>query len=99
MSVPNTEDVNTSITDDETHSLSSHEIEGVGDAAGSLRVLITSKEVMRQVKAATDPLTRQLEKLFGLIKELRRDSLRCNEETSSLTQGPLRPQGHWFDNC
>ena len=68
MSVPNTEEVNTSATDDETHSLCSHELEDVGNAAASLSAPITSEEIARQIKTATDALTEQLEKLCDLMQ-------------------------------
>ena len=60
---PILEGVNASETGDETHSLSGHEPEDVGDAAGVSSTPITSQEVARQIKAATDSLTRQLERL------------------------------------
>ena len=63
MSVPNTEEMNTSMTRDETHRLGSHEVEDVGNAAASSSVPNTSEEIARQVKAANDPLPKQLEKL------------------------------------
>ena len=95
MSAPNTEELNTSGTGDETQSLGSHELEDVGKAASNSNALITSKEVTRQIKAATDPLTRQLERLCDLIKKLRWASSRHNEETSGLTQGPSRPHSRF----
>ena len=97
MSAPNTEEVNTSIMGDETHTLGSHEIEDVGNAATSSSAPITSEEVPRQIKTATAPLNRHLEKLCDLMKELRRDYPRRSEETSGLTQGPSRPHGCRFD--
>ena len=60
MSAPNSEEVNTSMTGDETHSLGSREVEDVGNAAASSSVPNTSEERVRQIKAATDPLTQQL---------------------------------------
>ena len=88
MSAPNTEEVNTSATDDETHIIDSHELENVGNAAGSSSGPVTSEEVARQMRAATDPLIRQLENLCDRIEELRRDSPRCSEETSSRLKVP-----------
>ena len=55
MSAPSPKEVNTSSTGDETHSLSSHEVENVVNAATTLSVPITSEEVARQIKATTDP--------------------------------------------
>ena len=80
MSAPNSKEVDTSLTDDQTHGLGSHEIEDVGNAATSSSVPITSKEVARQIKSATDPLTKQLEKFSELIRELRRDAPKRSEE-------------------
>ena len=91
MSAPNSEEVSTSLTGDETHSLGSHELEDVGKAATSSNTPITSEEVTRQIKAATDPLTKQLEKLCDLMRELPRDAPRHSGETSGLVQGPSRP--------
>ena len=99
MSAPNTEEVKTSLTGDETHSLCSHEVEDVGNAASSSSTPITSEEVARQIEAAPDPLTKLLENLCDLMKELRRDSPKPSEETSSLAQGPSRPLGNSFDSC
>ena len=97
MSSLNTEEVNTSITGDETHSLSSHEIEDVGNAATSSTTPISSEKVAGQIKAATDPLTKHLEKLCDLRNEIRRDSPRRCEETSGRTQGPSRPHSYRTD--
>ena len=97
MSAPNFEELNISKTGDQTHSLSSHEVEDFGNAAANSSVPITSEEVARQIKAATDFLTKQLEKLCNLMRELRRDKSRRSEETSGLIQCPSRPLGDWFD--
>ena len=71
MSIPNTEEVNNSLTSDETHSSGSPEVEDVGNAAASSSLPITSKEVAWQIKAATDPVTKQLERLCDLISNER----------------------------
>ena len=52
----------------------------------------------RQVGAATDPLTRQLEKLCDRMLELRRGASRRNQEISAPVQGPSRPRGKRFNN-
>ena len=62
MTAPNTDEVNTNKTGDEMHSLNSHEVEDVGNVAASSSAHITSREVARQVRAATDPLPKQLQK-------------------------------------
>ena len=98
MSAPNSEEINNSMTGDETHSLGSHEIEDVGSAATSSSVPITSEVVARQITAATDRLTKQLGKLCDLMREMRRVTSRCIEEASGLVQCPSRPQGDRFDN-
>ena len=74
---------------DETHIVGSHELVDVGNAATSSSAAITS-EAIRQIKAATDPLTRQLEKLCHLMKELKRDSSRRSEEIFGLSQGSAK---------
>ena len=45
MSAPNSEEVNTSSTGDETHGSGSHEVEDVGNAATSSCAPFTSEEV------------------------------------------------------
>ena len=71
MNLPNSEEVNTINTADETHSLGSHELDDVGNAATSSGAPITSKEVavvdkvkkslallkVPQVRVATDLTT------------------------------------------
>ena len=97
MNAPNSQEVKTKLTGDETHSLGSHEVEDFGNVAASSSAPITSEEVPRQIKAANDPLTKQLEKLCDLMRELRRDTCRLSEEISGLFQGPSRPRGDTFD--
>ena len=70
MSTPIVEGENASGTGDVTHSLSGHEPEDVDSVASNASTPVTSKEVDRQIKTATDPLTRQLERLWDLMKEL-----------------------------
>ena len=65
------------------------EIEDVNSAATSLSTPITSEELARQIKAASDPLKRQLKKLCDLMLELRRDTSRRNEGTSPQSTGLL----------
>ena len=62
------------MTGDETHSLGSDEAEDVGNAVTSSSIPITSEEVARQIKVPSDPLTKQLEKLCDLMKEMQRDT-------------------------
>ena len=93
MNAANSEEVNATLTSDETHSLGSHELKDVGNAATSSSAPITSKEVALQIKASTDLLTIQLEKL---MIELRRDTFRRSEETFGLIQFPSRPRGDRF---
>ena len=59
MSEPNSEEVNTSLTGDETHSQGSLEVEDVVTLP-LVRVFLpfTSEETARQIKAATDPQPR-----------------------------------------
>ena len=97
MSASNSQEVKTKLTGDETHSLGSHEVEDFGNVATSSSAPITSEEVPRQIKAASDPLTKQLERLCDLMRELRRDTCRLSEETSGLFQGPSRPRCDRFD--
>ena len=68
MNAPNTGEVNTSGIVDETRSFGSHELEDVGNAASNSSTPVTSEEVARQIKAAFDPLTSQLERLCRLMK-------------------------------
>ena len=64
MRGPILEGVNTIETGDETHSLSGHEPEVVRSAASNLSIPVTAEEVARQINTATDPLTKQLERLW-----------------------------------
>ena len=84
MSTPIVDGVNTSKTSDETHSLSGREPEGFGSAASKSSTAVTPEEVAIQIKAVTDPLTRQLEWLCDLMKELRQALSKRNEENSGL---------------
>ena len=70
MSTPNSEKVNTSMTGDGTDSLDSHEVDYVGNAAASSNVTITLEEVARHILAASDHVTKQLEKICELVKVL-----------------------------
>ena len=67
MSALNSEEVNTNMLGDEIHGLCSHEVEDADNAASSSSVSFMTEEVTRQIKTATDPLTKQLEKLCNLI--------------------------------
>ena len=98
MSAPNSGELNTSMTRDEIPSVGSHKVEDVGNAAASSSVPIMSEKVARQVKEATDSLTKQLEKLCDLLKGLQRNTSRRSGETSGLIQDPSRPRGDRFDN-
>ena len=85
-------------TGDGTYILNGHEPEDVNSATSSLNIPVTSEEVARQIKAATDPLTKQLERLCDLIEELRQVPPRRNEDTTGLIQRPSRPHSSRFDN-
>ena len=97
MSTTIVEGVNASETGDETHSLTGHEPEDVGSAIGNARTPVTTEEVARQIKAATDPLTRQLERPCDLMKELRQSLPKRSKETFGLIQGSWRPHGSRFN--
>ena len=70
MSDPSSEGVSTTETGDETHSLTGHEPKDVNRAVSSLCTPVTSEEVAKQIRAATDVLTKKLEWLDDLMKEL-----------------------------
>ena len=91
-------EVNTILTGEETHSLDGNEVEDGNSAATSLSVPLTSEEVARQIRVATDPLTKQLEKLCDLMKGLFRDTTRRNKGTSAPTQCPSGPRGQRYDS-
>ena len=99
MSALNSGEMNASFTGDETHSLGSHGVEDVGNAAASSSVTITLEEVARQIKAATNPLIKRLEKLCNLMKELQQDTCKRNEETFGLIQVPSKSRGDSSDSC
>ena len=96
MVTPIVEGVNTNETSAETHNLSVHEPEDVKSATSKSGTPVTSEEVARQIKAATDSSTRQLEWLCDLMKELKRATTKRNEETSGLFQSILRPHSSRF---
>ena len=99
MSTPIVGGVNTSETVDETQSLNGREPKDVNSAASNLSSPVTSKEVARQIKAADDPLTKQLERLCDLMKEFQLVPLKRFEETTGFVQGPLRAHSSRFDIC
>ena len=80
--------MNTSLTGEETHSLDGSEVEKVNSAATGLNVPMTSEEVARQIRVATDPLTKQLQKLCDLKRELHRDRTRRDGGTSVKLSAP-----------
>ena len=88
------EEINTSSTSKENHSLDGNE--AVNTAAASSSVPITPEEVARQIEAA-DSLTRQMENLCDLMKEPHKDIARRNEGTSAQIQGPSGPIGERYD--
>ena len=90
-------EINTSLTREEAHSSDCNEVEDVNSAAPSLSVPITSEEVARRIRATTDLLTKQLQKLCNLMKELGRDTARRDEVISASTQGASGPRGDRYD--
>ena len=90
--------LNTSKTTDESHSLSGHEPEVVNSATSSVGTPFTFEEVARQIRAAADPLTKQLERLSYLMKELSQALPKRNKETTGLVQVPSRPHSSRFNN-
>ena len=59
--------MNTSLTGEETHCLDGNEVEAVNSVSTGSSVPITSEEVARQIRAPTDPLTKQLKQLCDLM--------------------------------
>ena len=68
MTDPISEGVNFTETSDETHSLTGREPGDVNSAGSSLCSSVTSEEVVKQIKAVTDSLTKQLERFCDLLK-------------------------------
>ena len=62
--------VSTIKTSDETHSLTEQERGDVDIASSSHSTPVTSEDVARQMKAVTDLLAKQLERLCDLMNEL-----------------------------
>ena len=62
--------VNTTKTSDQTHSLVGLEPGDVNSAGSNLRSPALSEQVASQVKAITEPLTKELEHLCNLMREL-----------------------------
>ena len=98
MSSQISERLNTTKTHDETFSLIGQKLGYINRAGSNLSTLVTSEEATRQIKAATDPLTRQLERLCDLMRELRQAPPKRNEETSGLIQGSSRSPNHRCDS-
>ena len=95
MNSPCPEEVNTNMTGNETLSLGIHEGEDVGSAVISSSAPITSEDAVRQIKLLLIPYLSSWKQF--LMKELHRDTSRCNEETSGPVQGPSRPRNGIFD--
>ena len=89
--------MSTSLTGEETHTLDGNEVEDVNSRATCLGAPITSKEVARQVRAATDCLSKPLERLCDLKREFRRDTIRHGGGTSAPAQGLSGPRGANYD--
>ena len=79
--------VNATETNVETHSLSGQEVRDVYSASSNLCTLVTLEKLAIQIKAATDLLTKQLERLCDLMKELRQTCAKLREETIGVIQG------------
>ena len=95
------EGVNTTETGLATHSLTGHEPRDVNSASSSLSTLstpITSEELARQIKTATDLLTKQLQQLCCLMKVLRQVPPKRNKETPGLIQVSSRVYSSRCDN-
>ena len=87
MSKPICPGVNTAETNNKTRSLDRQELSDV-DIAGSSQIApITTEEVARHIRAVNDPLSKELELLCDLMKELRQARLRRNKNSSGLIQG------------
>ena len=67
MSTPFAKRLNTSEIVEDTLSLCGHEPEDVNSAASNLSTSVTSEDVARQITAAVDPMTKQLERLCDII--------------------------------
>ena len=85
MSAFTSEGVKSSLTCDETFSLGSKEVRDVGNAAIISSEPISSEEVAQQIETATHPLTKQMEKLRDLKRELLRDTSRRVEVKNCTT--------------
>ena len=72
--------------------------EDVDSSASNSSNRVTSEAVAGQIKAATDPLIRQLDRLCDSMEELKQVPPKHNEEASGLIQGHLRPHGSKFDS-
>ena len=88
--------MNTCLPGEETHSLDGNA--DANSAAATSILPITSQDVPRQIRAATDPLTKQLEKLCDLTKELHRDTARRNDGTSAQIQNHSGSRGEKYDS-
>ena len=99
MSIPIDEGVSMNENGDETHSPTGQDPMDVNITSSSLSTLVKSEEVAQQIRAVTDPLSKQLELLCALMKNHRQGPVKWNEETSGLAQGSSRAPTTRSDNC
>ena len=83
-----TGETNTSLTEEETHKLDGNEVGDVNNASTGSSVPIKSEKVPQHIRVATDPLSKQLEKVCDFMTEPCRDTVKRDEGTSAQLKVP-----------
>ena len=91
--------MNTSESNNKTNSLIGQELGVVNSSGRTISTPVTSEEVTKHVKAATNPPQKQLKALCDLKEELQQVPLRRNEETNGLIQGSSGASNYRSDTC
>ena len=98
MNKPTSEGISNTKNGDETQISTGHHPTGkANNADNSSRYPVMSEVVVKQIRAAIDPQTKQLEHLSDSMKEFRQAPPRRSEETSSLIPGASRAPSQRFD--
>ena len=77
-------------TDEKLISLDDYAVKDVNIKNTNPDTPVTSEETSRQIRAVTDPQTKQLKLLRELMEHLRQSTFRSNEETGNPVRGSLR---------
>ena len=82
---------------DKSNSLNVHAMTQVNVASNGLDTPVRSTKVERQIRALTDPPSKQPKLLYDLVKDLPHGVLRRSGETSCSTEGSSCAPGNMSD--